>query len=477
MSDMTGLLPLHPLAELFPAMNAEEFEGFKASIEAHGQKEPIETYKGQVIDGRHRQRACAELGLIPLYVEFTGPDPLGHVLAKNLDRRHLTTSQRAVIAANLVTWEKGMNQHTAGADGAANLPTRAAAARMSISERLVTAANNIRQTGSKVLFDAIRDGKLTINSADAFKALPDPEINRILASGKRAVLEEAKRIRTEVKQVSRDVRLGMMTEIATRGQETAPPGSMPRGVAVLYVDVPWQEDRVWDAETGSDKGYPYPTMPLEEIKALCAGDASPAADDAVLFFWTTGNRWDIAIDVIRAWGFEYVSRITWDKVNPGTGRWVIDQSEDLLICKRGNPPCPFEGTQPRSVYAEKKADHSAKPAHFRAVIDRMFPGVPKLELFARGKPPRGWTFWGYGAEAADADGAAEVAPADAVPVKAAAKPKPKAKPKSSAKPKATGRPKPAGKAKPAGGSAPKRKARPKPQPVAAAADHAAAGAQ
>ena len=393
------LLPLHPLCTLFPKMDAETFRAFVQDIADHGLNRPIVTLGGHVLDGRNRQDACAELGLVPDLVEFDGDDPLAFVLSENLARRHLTESQRAMIAAQLVNWEKGVNQHNSGS---ANLQTRQAARALSISERAVAAARAIRREGAASLIDAIRDGRVTVHAGDALKSLPDADVQRLLKAGDRAVMDTAKALRTEKMAASRENRLSLMAAISAKGLERAAPGSLPKkAFAVGYADVPWEEEGVYSDETGRDRAYPYPTMTLDQIMALCAGDdASPFTDNAVLFFWCTANRLPHALAVVTAWGFDYVTQLVWDKVNRGTGRWVIDCHEVLIICKRGTPPCPLPGTQPLSLYSEAKTDHSAKPAHFRDLIDTMFPGLPKLELFGRGEAPDGWTFWGFEAEGA-----------------------------------------------------------------------------
>jgi len=174
--------------------------------------------------------------------------------------------------------------------------------------------------------------------------------------------------------------------------------ALPRAAfAVLYADVPWPQLDVWSEETGNDRAYPYPTMELDAIKALCAGENSPATKDAVLFFWTTANRLDVAVDVIRAWGFCFKASMVWDKVHQGTGRWVRDRHEVLMIATRGDIPAPLPGTQPQSLFAEPKGAHSAKPDCVRQMINTQFPGLTKLELFARG-PAEGWSVWGNEAE-------------------------------------------------------------------------------
>src|SRR6516165_5355862 len=93
----------HPIANIFPLMTDEEFEAFKEDIKTKTQQEPIILYQGKILDGRNRYKACKALYRDPITEEYKGSDPLGYVLSANLHRRHLKESQRATIAANLVT--------------------------------------------------------------------------------------------------------------------------------------------------------------------------------------------------------------------------------------------------------------------------------------------------------------------------------------------------------------------------------------
>lgn len=90
--------PIHPLAELVPEMPVEQFEQLVEDVRAHGLLDPIVLHDGQVLDGRHRQRACEQASIEPRYIEFEGTSPADFVLSKNLARRHLSSSQRAALA-------------------------------------------------------------------------------------------------------------------------------------------------------------------------------------------------------------------------------------------------------------------------------------------------------------------------------------------------------------------------------------------
>lgn len=130
-------------------------------------------------------------------------------------------------------------------------------------------------------------------------------------------------------------------------------------------------------------------MTLDEIKALKV----PAADSAVLFMWGTVPMAMQAHEVMAAWGFTYKSQIVWVKPRPGTGYWVRNRHEVLLIGTRGNIPAPAPGDQPPSVIEAPLGRHSEKPAIFYEIIEKMFPTLPKVELFAR-KKRKDWTVWG-----------------------------------------------------------------------------------
>ena len=104
-----------------------------------------------------------------------------------------------------------------------------------------------------------------------------------------------------------------------------------------------------------------------------------------------------ALQVMEAWGFNYRSHFVWLKLRAGnqegTGYWNRNAHELLLVGTRGEVPAPAQGDQPASVIEARVQGHSVKPAHFAEMIERMFPHVPKLEMFARAPRP-GWDVWG-----------------------------------------------------------------------------------
>lgn len=169
---------------------------------------------------------------------------------------------------------------------------------------------------------------------------------------------------------------------------------------VIYVDPEWKF--VTYSEAGKDATSAenhYPTSSLDEIKARPV--ASIAAKDCVLFMWATAPLLPEAIEVLKAWGFRYVSRVVWGKTVAGTGYWFRDKAEELLVGVRGNVPAPAQGDQWESLQISPKGRHSEKPDWAYELIEAYFPNVPKIELNAR-RARKGWQRWGFEAPEAEA---------------------------------------------------------------------------
>jgi N6-adenosine-specific RNA methylase IME4 len=159
---------------------------------------------------------------------------------------------------------------------------------------------------------------------------------------------------------------------------------------VLYADPPWRYE--FSKSQSRDIENQYPTMALDEIMALPVSDMT--ADNAVLFLWTTSPKLPQGLQVVDAWGFEYKTCMIWDKERIGMGYYARQQHELLLIATCGSLPVPEPQNRPPSVLrARRDNEHSAKPAEFYDLIERMYPGLPKIELFARQRRA-GWAAWG-----------------------------------------------------------------------------------
>lgn len=167
----------HPASEIFPLMGLAEFEGLKADIEANGQIEPIVTYKGQIIDGRNRFKACEELGIKPKYWEWPrDSDPVDYVVSLNLHRRHLSESQRTMVAVEIANMKKGDNQH---ASIEATSQTKAAK-QVGVSRSSVQRGTQVKEKGISALSEAVKQGAISVNEAATIAEKPKSEQKEIV---------------------------------------------------------------------------------------------------------------------------------------------------------------------------------------------------------------------------------------------------------------------------------------------------------
>jgi ParB-like chromosome segregation protein Spo0J len=93
----------HRYADIFPMLPEAELQELAEDIKKNGLQEPVVIYQNDILDGRNRYSACKIAGVMPKIKIFTGTDEeaLQFVASHNLHRRHLSASQRAMIAARI----------------------------------------------------------------------------------------------------------------------------------------------------------------------------------------------------------------------------------------------------------------------------------------------------------------------------------------------------------------------------------------
>ena len=157
----------HPYASLFPMMSEAEFCALKADIKAHGLIEyPTVGHDGTLLlDGRNRAKACDELG-IDFPTQQIGPDDdeLQVVISANLHRRHLASSQRAMVAARLATLSNGQHGKALSNDGASSRDD--AAQLLNVSTKSLDRAKHVIEHGSKELIAAVEGRELSVSLAE-----------------------------------------------------------------------------------------------------------------------------------------------------------------------------------------------------------------------------------------------------------------------------------------------------------------------
>lgn len=190
-----------------------------------------------------------------------------------------------------------------------------------------------------------------------------------------------------------------MTTKPLRMQSEPPP--LPRtvgGFSTILADPPWRfANRTGKVAPEHRRLDRYSTMPLEAILALDV--KSILAPNAHLYLWVPNALLPDGLEVMKAWGFRYVSNIIWAKRRKdggpdgrGVGFYFRNVTEILLFGVRGSMRTLAPGRSQVNMIETRKREHSRKPDEQYELIEACSPGA-YLELFARHARP-GWTAWG-----------------------------------------------------------------------------------
>ena len=167
---------------------------------------------------------------------------------------------------------------------------------------------------------------------------------------------------------------------------------------IIYADPPWDYPKSGSKKSsrGLAKSF-YNTMPTDEIMNMDI--QSICSENCYLFLWTTSPKLPEALEVMKAWGFEYFNVIfTWIKTNKisdslfwGMGNTTRANAEYVLLGRKGKLDRMNAGVH--SVIMSKIEKHSKKPDEVRNRIDTLYGDIPRIELFARERHV-GWDSWG-----------------------------------------------------------------------------------
>src|SRR5690348_3118193 len=173
-------LETHPLADLFPMMKGAEFEDLCEDVTIKGLLDPIVLHEGKILDGRNRYRACQKAGVPIKIVKFNPKndgDPLAWVVSKNLKRRHLNESQRAMIAAKLANFARGRPGENPSIGG---ISAKRASDMLNVGARSIERARVVQSKAAPELKAAVEKGQVSVSAAaDIADNLPNEDQRQI----------------------------------------------------------------------------------------------------------------------------------------------------------------------------------------------------------------------------------------------------------------------------------------------------------
>jgi N6-adenosine-specific RNA methylase IME4 len=353
------LLEFHEVARIFPMMGDEDYNALKLDIVDNGLLEPILTYQGKILDGRNRYRACVELGIEPKFQSWDGNgSPIQFVVSLNLKRRHLSSSQKAMIALEV---EKQL---------------------------AIEASKNVG--GRPIKKDKPLEIFQTVIETQALQIHAAEQAAHLIGTNQHYV-SDAKVIQTKAPDIAERVLTGELTipkakaEINRRERdafmESGIDVRVPEGkYRTIVIDPPWQMEKILREVAPDQVGFEYPTMTIDQIKDF----SIPADDDCHLFMWTTQKYLPVAFEVMNTWGFKYVFTMVWHKPG-GFQPFNLPQynCEFVIYGRKGTPEFVDLKAFPTCFEAPRR-EHSRKPDEFYNMIQRVAPG-PRIDIFSREK--------------------------------------------------------------------------------------------
>lgn len=271
-------IKIHPAANLFPKTSEAEYQTLKADIAVNGLQTSIQCRGNshddcELVDGRNRLRAIRELGLDEsCYIELIAPgdmpDPVAYVVSLNLHRRHLTTDQRAMVAANIANLKDGQKKCAASIEAPASQSD--AADMMNVSRSSVQRAAKVLSQAIPELIDSVEQNEVSVSAAAEVAKLDHDEQRQVIGRGAQAVRDKA----TDLRNATGDVVSGGSP--AVRGPMSEDQDS----------DKLWKLKCAWGRASRKDKkafrefvAGDLPVIKEENSKAM------KAASDAFKIIW------------------------------------------------------------------------------------------------------------------------------------------------------------------------------------------------
>lgn len=365
---------------LIPPLTEDERRTLEENIERDGCLHPVVVWAetGILLDGHNRREICQSKGLSYGVRELcfdSRDDAKFWVIQHQFGRRNLTPFQRAelvLVIEPLVAARAKENQKLSkghGKKGSQN----------SVNLKIDTQKELARMAG--VSHDTIAKSKL-------IKEKATPEVQQACRTGDATVNQVYTQIKREEKEKKRESR---RTENAEKVSQASNPFESGAKFATIVLDPPWDWGDEGDVDQMGRAKPQYATMSFDALKELDV--AGLADDDCHIYLWITNRSLPKGFALLEAWGFRYVTMLTWPKPSFGMGNYFRGQTEHVLFGVKGSQALSRKDASTLlPSWNRGPAGHSSKPPEFHEFVESCSPG-PFVELFSRVNRD-GWTTWG-----------------------------------------------------------------------------------
>lgn len=168
---------------------------------------------------------------------------------------------------------------------------------------------------------------------------------------------------------------------------------------LILADPPWKQTKGGKKSVRpntSGKALDYPVCKLDIIQKHLQVATELTTDNSLLFLWTIDKYLFEAQEIAENLGYKLHARMIWNKVTGIPAAFTVRYGHEyLLYMYKGKlrPVATEERGKIHTVFTEQVKRHSQKPEVSYEIIERLYPGCRKLELYAR-RERDGWDSWG-----------------------------------------------------------------------------------
>lgn len=391
---------------LIPPLSDEERDQLETNLLREGCRDPLVVWNNVLIDGHNRYEICTKhkIPFKTVNKAFASEDDAKNwVIYNQLGRRNISSYIRAQLSLLLKPEIEGLAKKNQGKRNDILLisaksskqheepiNTRKLLAKLAnVSPDTLMKVEKIQELAIAEVIAKAKAGNISINLASKIAALPKQEQKRVVTLNERELIAIAKAMFAKQKQAKIEQRKSELQQ--QKAAIESGTCKLPDGVfEAIVIDPPWDYERNVYSPTGRRVASPYPSMSQDELLQL----KLPAADDCVLFLWTTHAFLFEAKQLLDKWGFTYKATLVWDKERLGLGSYVRMQCEFCLMAVKGKPI--IANTTHRDIIREGKREHSRKPDAFYKMVEEITAGR-RLDYFSRERR-KGWASFGVDSE-------------------------------------------------------------------------------
>lgn len=411
--------------DLIPPLTADERKQLEENILKDGIRDPMVVWEGTLVDGHNRYEIAQKHGLEYRVVEkeFRDEDEATlWIIDNQFGRRNLPKTDRIVLAqmrSDVLAEMAKKRQKEAVARANAERPKRSSGSDSNVVKNNKIETSLSRDTDSQQKQNPV---SLALNGEESEKQNPPASAQKPtpihvrseiakMAGVSEGTVAQFEQIQKKKPELIKEIREGNMTiggaykEVKRQEKAAAQESKREENYEkveklespldaqglfqTIVIDPPWDWGDEGDVNQFGRAKPEYHTMPISEIEGMPINKI--ADDNCHLYLWVTNRSLPKAFRLIEAWGFRYITCLTWVKPSIGMGNYFRGSTEQVLFAVKGSQM--LKRRDVGTHFEAKRGDgHSAKPDEFYSLVESCSYG-PYIDVFGR-KERDGWTVWG-----------------------------------------------------------------------------------